>query len=158
MWHLVSVESKGLFQAAIMESGTVDVTFFFQPLQQAKAYYEDLASRLGCPSSLQALQLPCLRVLSPERILQVEVGQNGRPSERSPLWPVMPNGPAIDGTEEGLLDVPIKLVRAGQFNEAGFRPQLLLATCGTTQGHKETVATSSRNSQKTLSKAADMCN
>ena len=43
----VSPKSKGLFQAAIMESGTVDVTFFFQPLAQAKAYYEDLAARWG---------------------------------------------------------------------------------------------------------------
>lgn len=41
----VNPKSKGLFQAAIMESGTVDVSFFFQPLVQAKAYYEDLASR-----------------------------------------------------------------------------------------------------------------
>ena len=32
---------------------------------------------------------------------------------RSPLWPIMPNGPAIDGTEEGLLDVPMKLVKQG---------------------------------------------
>lgn len=30
----------------------------------------------------------------------------------------MPNGPAIDGTESGLLDVPIELVRRGHFNKA----------------------------------------
>lgn len=41
----VNKRSSGLFQAAIMESGTVDVTFFFQPLASAKAYYEDIANR-----------------------------------------------------------------------------------------------------------------
>lgn len=115
MWHLVSPKSKGLFQAAIMESGTVDVTFFFQPLAQAKAYYEDLAKRLGCPTSPS--QLECLRKLPAPTLIEVESGLDGhRPKVRSPLWPLMPNGPAIDGTESGLLDVPMKLVREGRFN------------------------------------------
>ncbi|CAK9092745.1 unnamed protein product [Durusdinium trenchii] len=118
MWHLVSPQSKGLFQAAIMESGTSDVSFFFQPLPQAKAYYEDLAERLQCPKSLGVWQLPCLRALPAERLVEVEAGLDGqRPAVHSPLWPLMPNGPAIDGTESGLLDVPIELVRRGHFNK-----------------------------------------
>ena len=44
----------------------------------------------------------------------MEAGFDGKkPTVRSPLWPLMPNGPAIDGTEEGLLDVPMKLVKQG---------------------------------------------
>jgi carboxylesterase type B len=59
----VSPKSKGLFQAAIMESGTVDVTFFFQPLAQAKAYYEDLAKRWdrdGMTDDRDALENMCV--------------------------------------------------------------------------------------------------
>jgi len=116
MWHLVNKRSSGLFQAAIMESGTVDVTFFFQPLASAKAYYEDIANRLGCPRGSK--QLECLRLLPASALLEVEAGFDGKkPMVRSPLWPIMPNGPAIDGTEEGLLDVPMKLVKQGNFNK-----------------------------------------
>lgn len=118
MWHLVSQKSAGLFHGAIMESGTVDATFFFQPLAQAKEYYEDLATRLHCPASLGAGQLPCLRALPAQALVAVEAGMDGhRPSVHSPLWPLMPNGPAIDGTEDGLADIPIRLVQRGAFNK-----------------------------------------
>lgn len=46
-----------------MESGTVDVTFFFQPLAQAKAYYEDLAKRWdrdGMTDDRDALENMCV--------------------------------------------------------------------------------------------------
>lgn len=68
--------------------------------------------RLGCPSGPK--QLECLRLLPASALLEVEAGFDGKkPKVRSPLWPLMPNGPAIDGTEEGLLDVPMKLVKQG---------------------------------------------
>ncbi|CAJ1340644.1 unnamed protein product [Effrenium voratum] len=118
MWHLVSPHSAGLFQSAIMESGTVETSLFFQPLEKAKAYYEELAERLHCPKLLGPLQLPCLRALPPELILAVEGGADGwRPMQRSTLWPVMPTGPAVDGTDHGLPDVPLKLVKQGRFNK-----------------------------------------
>ena len=69
--------------------------------------------RLGCPSGSK--QLECLRLLPASALLEVEAGFDGKkPTVRSPLWPIMPNGPAIDGTEEGLLDVPMKLVKQGR--------------------------------------------
>eukprot|EP00438_Fugacium_kawagutii_P026693 Skav219951 [mRNA] locus=scaffold2879:154558:158548:+ [translate_table: standard] len=74
-----------------------------------------LSGKLGCPSS--SSQLECLRRLPASAVVEVEAGLDGhRPKVRSPLWPLMPNGPAIDGTESGLLDVPMKLVREGRFN------------------------------------------
>jgi carboxylesterase type B len=33
------------------------------------------------------------------------------------LWPFMPWGPAIDGSKYGLLDTPLNLLKAGQFNK-----------------------------------------
>ena len=34
-----------------------------------------------------------------------------------PLYPIMPWGPAIDGTKVGLVDLPIHLLERGQFNK-----------------------------------------
>jgi hypothetical protein len=34
-----------------------------------------------------------------------------------PLWPVMPWGPTIDGSNVGLLDLPLNLLKKGKFNK-----------------------------------------
>lgn len=82
--------------------------------------------RLGCPRGSK--QLECLRLLPASALLEVEAGFDGKkPMVRSPLWPIMPNGPAIDGTEEGLLDVPMKLVKQGcLWQNHKNRPNLIL--------------------------------
>mmetsp|Transcript_107457 Transcript_107457/g.213377 ORF Transcript_107457/g.213377 Transcript_107457/m.213377 type:complete len:605 (+) Transcript_107457:121-1935(+) len=127
MWHLVNPLSKGLFHAAIMESGNSGLSYFFQHYLDATAYHEDTARILGCPSSLGAEgQLSCLRALPMNSILhgagseesqQREVQPKKlRPRHHSPIYPVMPVGPVIDGTEAGLPDTPIKMVEAGRFN------------------------------------------
>lgn len=124
MWHLVSPMSKGLFHAAIMESGTSAASFFFQPYKEAASYYEDTAKILKCPAEGGAtVQLRCLRALSMDDIQHGAGGEeNGSPipADRSPLYPIMPVGPVIDGTEAGLLDVPIHLVESGRFNKVPF--------------------------------------
>lgn len=124
MWHLVSPKSKGLFRAAVMESGTTSVNFFFQPYHDATQMYQDISAIAGCPSSPQ--QLSCLRALPAHKLLNQTLEalraiankqDPDKPAYRSPLWPIMPNGPVIDGSEYGLLDVPLRLVQAGRFNE-----------------------------------------
>merc|ERR1712178_211795 len=70
MWHLASPSSRGLFHAAIMESGTSQISMFFQRYEDAKAYGEDTAAILKCPSSLgAAAQLRCLRALPMKTVL-----------------------------------------------------------------------------------------
>lgn len=124
MWHLVSPASKGLFHAAIMESGTSAITYFFQPFKDAKSYHEETASILNCSASKgAAAQLECLRSLPTEVILHgaggevTGSGKSPSPKDHSPIYPIMPVGPVIDGSEAGLMDVPIRLVTAGRFNK-----------------------------------------
>lgn len=122
MWHLVSIQSKGLFHAAIMESGNTALSWFFQPYEKATSMYEDIARAMGCPASPE--QLGCLRALPAMKFVDQAV-QSGnaskkemfRPAVHTPLWPLLPNGPVIDGSEFGLLDVPLSLVHAGRFNK-----------------------------------------
>jgi len=130
MSHLVSPASKGLFAAAIMESGTSSVTYFFQPYRLASAFYQDWSERVGCPGSPgDEGQVLCLRRLPSEKFgitglditkfaLERREGRHPAlmPDVHSPLWPIMPVGPVIDGTPVGLLDVPINLVLRGTFN------------------------------------------
>jgi carboxylesterase type B len=125
MWHLVSPASAGLFHGAIMESGTSQTSLFFQHYKDAAAYYEDSAAILDCPAGLgAAAQLDCLRALPRHRI-QYGAGADPEfsakrkitPADRSPIYPLMPNGPVIDGSRVGTLDVPIRLIDAGNFNK-----------------------------------------
>jgi len=128
MWHLVNEVSKSLFQAAIMESGTNALSWFFQPYEDAKTYYEDRAAILGCPDTGDE-RLDCLRKLPAKDFLisftqdYMDIRARDHPKHKipddipawgSPIFPAMPNGPVIDGTPTGLLDVPINLVRAGK--------------------------------------------
>lgn len=123
MWHLVSPQSEGLFSAAALSSGTASVTWFFQPYELANAFNEELAAHMGCPNtgpSGYAQQLSCLRSKSTEEMEAASKAlraskPGGGPAVRSPLYPMMPYGPVIDGSDHGLLDVPINLANAGRF-------------------------------------------
>lgn len=125
MWHLVSPSSSGLFHAAIMESGTSQISFFYQHYDDAAAYGEDTATIVNCPGSLgAAAQLKCLRALPMQTILhgagsELGSGLHGaaKPADHSPMFPIMPVGPVIDGTAIGTADTPMKLVEAGKFNK-----------------------------------------
>eukprot|EP00928_Gymnodinium_smaydae_P018293 TRINITY_DN16970_c0_g3_i1.p1 TRINITY_DN16970_c0_g3~~TRINITY_DN16970_c0_g3_i1.p1 ORF type:complete len:626 (-),score=61.99 TRINITY_DN16970_c0_g3_i1:247-2124(-) len=115
MWHLVSPSSAGLFHAAIMESGTSQLSFFFQAYTDARDYHEDVVKSLGCPaSSVADAQLKCLRALPMKAILK---GAKSPPSKRSPFYPIMPVGPVIDRARTGTLDTPMHLVVRGNFNK-----------------------------------------
>jgi para-nitrobenzyl esterase len=65
-WHLASPGSAGLFHGAIMESGTCDSTFFFQPYERATTWSEDWGAAAGCNRTAFATgadYLKCLREL-----------------------------------------------------------------------------------------------
>lgn len=121
MWHLVSSSSQGLFQGAIMESGTSQFSPFFQPYRDAAEYGEDTAAILGCPAKLgHAAQLTCLRNCTMKAVLHgagSDLMGTSHPADHSLLYPIMPVGPVIDGTAVGTLDVPMRLVEQGRFNK-----------------------------------------
>ena len=134
-WHLTSPRSAGLFAGALLESGTFDSPQFFQPKADAVAFNTLYAAAVGCNSTGGA-QLACLRALPMERLLlsladwlnpnwpcvdPANCGAGGRasiagiapPHGLPPLAPIMPWGPAIDGT--ALPSLPLDALRAGTF-------------------------------------------
>jgi len=128
-YHTVAPASRGLFHAAIMESGTSHNNMFFQNKSQAFEFYSEWATILGCPKQENgADRLQCLRSLK-QRDLVISFAQMAKdiigritgllpgdiPDFASPLWPLMPFGPVIDGTDVGLPDVPYTLMQKGDF-------------------------------------------
>jgi para-nitrobenzyl esterase len=126
IWHLVSPQSKGLFQAAIFESGTADSPSFFQPPKYAFSFYEMYADAIGCNATETGDNfLYCLRNLTTAQTM-TSLSQtlsanwphkdpNSNVGWMPGIAPLMPNGPCIDGSSYGLLDMPINLIRQGRF-------------------------------------------
>jgi len=116
-WHLASPGSKGLFQAAIMESGSCETLAFFQPYSLATSFTNKVLTAAGCDPTLPDDQLlSCIRKLSVHDILKTYKHLPKTDIPLPLLYPVMPWGPAVDGTDTALPDVPIKLIRRGEWN------------------------------------------
>merc|ERR1712242_333325 len=131
MWQLVSPQSQGLFHRAIMESGTSKVDWFFQNKTDAYDFYDDCSAILGCNVARGAERLACLRAL-PHHHFMISFAQMMKdiaakmlnlpipkdiPDFASPLWPLMPFGPVIDGSDAGLPGIPRTLVQQGKFHK-----------------------------------------
>jgi carboxylesterase type B len=127
MWHLVSPQSQGLFQAAVIMSGTSNSEFFFQAEKDTFEFYDAISTHLGCRSGNDRLN--CLRSISASKLLSgiAEIVDilarlfhrqlpSDIPARASALFPVMPYGPTIDGAQVGLVDMPLRLVKQGTFN------------------------------------------
>jgi carboxylesterase type B len=129
MWQIVSPKSAGLFHGAIMESGDSDVSWFFQRFSDSIKFYDAYAEYLGCPNTT-VNQLACLRELPFEKFIipMSEIFQELIANEfnlplpadvpifGSPVFPLMPFGPVIDGSPDGLMGLPSDLVASGAFN------------------------------------------
>eukprot|EP00762_Andalucia_godoyi_P002878 ANDGO_04398.mRNA.1 Acetylcholinesterase len=144
-YHVASPASAGLFQKAIVESGTFDAPQFFVTWENSVQFSRDWAEARGCPREGPQL-LSCLRgktvgqlfeghvtVLGPGQtadavnwdtfvnypeVMLAAYPQLGKLSDYLPaLFPVMPFGPTIDGSQDGLPDLPLNLVRSGKFNK-----------------------------------------
>lgn len=100
--HMVSPQSKGLFQRAIIESGPCDLV---NTEAASTGYGDQLAEALGCKTAPDVLA--CMRGKSTEEIM------NAVPASTSitgQSW-----YPAVDGWN--LPDLPSKLVEAGSFEK-----------------------------------------
>lgn len=111
IFHLVSEHSWPFFSRAISESGTSELSWFFQPRNLATEFYESWAEALACPSGDS--QLACLQGMPASNFSNPPSGLVGR----SPSFPSFSVGPVIDGSEHGLRDVPATLVRAGKYHK-----------------------------------------
>lgn len=113
-WHLVSPISAQYFSAAIMESGTCSAPEFFFSKPRAFLFGYEYAAGLGCNSTGQSV-LECLRGKKVTELLNNSDWPDAGSHVIPPLAPVMPFGPAIDGSPHGLLARPLDLLQAGQF-------------------------------------------
>ncbi|EER16104.1 Carboxylesterase 3 precursor, putative [Perkinsus marinus ATCC 50983] len=116
MWHIAAPGSKGLFHAAIVQSGTASTPMFFQTRTDAFRYYDWVASELaGCKD---ANDLACLREVDFHNFTipnGIRFDPARAPPWGSPLFPAMPVGPIIDGT--ALPDNPLRMVENGLHND-----------------------------------------
>ncbi len=98
--------SMGLFQHAIMESGSCGDRVFYFTAAAAQAQASQLAQALGCtdPSS----ELSCMRAVPPDTVL------TGLPARKALIGPTGVDwGPVVDGVV--LPALPIDAIRAGHF-------------------------------------------
>jgi len=95
-----------------LESGNSDLSYFFQPKDLADDLFQEWALAVGCPQRTGSL--PCLQSKSATNFTNPPIWKY---FGRSPFYAFFPVGPVIDGTEHGLRDVPINLVKAGQFHK-----------------------------------------
>lgn len=68
-FHLASQASRGLFAAAIVESGTCDSRLFFVPPQQAVAWSRTWLRSVGCDTATRAGVMACLRGKKAEELV-----------------------------------------------------------------------------------------
>lgn len=126
-WHLVSQTSKGLFKAAIMESGNCESIAFFYPTSSSFTWGKEYAEAVGCDSATHNDKelVECLRALPLAKVLDggVALTEKIQKSAKGPgaswhpqLYPFMPWGPSIDKSPYGLLDTPWNLIKAGKYH------------------------------------------
>lgn len=130
MAHLVSPASRGLFHAAIEESGSIARGWFYQNKTDSFKFSQQWAAIQGCKETGAEL-LACLRKL-PASSFVVGAPQFVRdwaarrfhkplpaeiPDWASPIFPACPWGNTIDGSPDGLPDWPDTLLDAGKFEK-----------------------------------------
>jgi para-nitrobenzyl esterase len=100
--HLVQPASFGLYDKAIMESGTYDGGY---SLKDAEAMYVEISARSGCVKST----LECLLKLSPSKMVWA-----ANETRYSSDLPMLHFGPTVDGVS--MVATPQKLIAQGKFN------------------------------------------
>lgn len=129
-WHLQSPSSRGLFRAAIMESGSCDSPAFFSTMDRGVAWSLEMAAAVGCngTAATSAEVVSCLRAKPTAEVMVPMVrelnkhwpyGDSRMPAYLPPLSPIMPWGPVIDGAYQGCVGKPYDLFRKGHghFND-----------------------------------------
>ena len=68
--HLASRHSRGLFSAAVMESGTCDSDTFFVPFAASAEWSRVFANSVGCPGNDSEAMVECLQQLPVDVLVQ----------------------------------------------------------------------------------------
>jgi para-nitrobenzyl esterase len=115
--HLTSPLSRGLFRAAIMESGTCSSASFFQAQEAGMAWADTFVKTVGCDPSLpDAQMMNCVRKANLTTIMGPDMTRNNTNagSFMPLLFPMMPWGATIDGVL--MRDVPFNVLQSGMGN------------------------------------------
>lgn len=96
--HLVSPLSQGLFHKAMLQSGTFEVDFFYQPMEDSLQFYEHMSKRVLLCQDVNDME--CLRRIPASRFLVYDQMRKNfyAPPHGSRMFPFMPVGLTIDGT------------------------------------------------------------
>jgi para-nitrobenzyl esterase len=106
--HVVSPKSKGLFHAAIMQSGVCAGVQPMLTLQEAEAEGDTFAAGLGCPGT-DAEAAACLRAKPAEQLREAGGGGSTGGATALPLRPI------VDG--DVIPDQPNDLLSSGKVNK-----------------------------------------
>uniref|UniRef100_UPI0037E7E002 acetylcholinesterase-like n=1 Tax=Semicossyphus pulcher TaxID=241346 RepID=UPI0037E7E002 len=90
-FHLISPGSQGLFQRAVMQSGSPNAPWAITSQAEAWQRSMKLASLLGCPTSMQLMEA-CLQKADPSKITSKHYDVLTKPSIIA-----LPFGPVVDG-------------------------------------------------------------
>ena len=86
--HLASRRSRGLFSAAVMESGTCDSDTFFVPYEASVEWSTLFANSVGCDGDDSDAMLECLQSLPVEKLVQPsKVNTTTQPSRTATVSP-----------------------------------------------------------------------
>ena len=103
LWHMVADKSKKLFSAAAVQSAPI-TDFVFQSLENNQKYSEWYSNKvLGC----QLNDTICLQNVPADKFAWK--GSKEEPSFASPLYPLVPVGPVVDGIE--LTESPLETLK-----------------------------------------------
>lgn len=114
--HLVSPNSKGLFSGAIIESGNCDNAVSFRPVEKSITFGDAAALAMNCNDKSTIVN--CLRSASLEKLFTYDNFIDAKKLVYTPrLFPAADFGPTIDGSSNGIPDLPISLIRQGKYHK-----------------------------------------
>lgn len=116
IWHMASPASKGLFSAALIESGTGDSRQFYYQKDEAISFGEAVSmGGFNCNGTQQQM-LECLRKVPAHKLMTfVDILAKYHKTHFIPeLYPAMPWGAVVDGVV--MQDLPTNVLAAGKGN------------------------------------------
>lgn len=108
-WHLASPGSIGLFNSAIIESGSCSTAEFFFARDRAYGFGKRVVTAAGCDGAEDVIA--CLRAAHPHDLFVPADAWNCSSDDPCPPFaPAMSWGPTIDGSEQGMPAMPIDVI------------------------------------------------
>ncbi|KAK5646998.1 hypothetical protein RI129_005462 [Pyrocoelia pectoralis] len=111
--HILSPKSQGLFQSAILQSGSALMCWAFDRNQNV-VFTKSLAKSLKCPTTSNPMMINCLMQKSPYQIIDADVNQR-----KWSIDPTITFKPTVeDDIDSGFITQhPINIIKTGNFTK-----------------------------------------